>query len=198
MFKLLGKQLRQPSGYLGKLVAKMMDKRNKNFYSEIIDLLKLKDGDKVFEIGYGSGMGLNMLATAGKDINIYGIDFSELMVAEASKRNKSFIDNHKVNIQFGDLLTADFAQQKFDKIFCVNVIYFWEDLIPVFQKILSMLNTDGIFCIFMTHEEDFKNLKFATDFCKYSIETVEAELKIAGFTNVDYSFKNGYFITAIK
>jgi cyclopropane fatty-acyl-phospholipid synthase-like methyltransferase len=198
MFKLLGEQLRKPSGILGKLVAKMMDKRNKKYYLEIIDLLQLKKGDKILEIGYGPGQGIQMLAESEDDISIYGVDFSELMFKHASKRNKTYIANQKVKLQYGDLLSSDFINEKYDKIFCVNVIYFWDDLSQVFQKLLSMLNNRALFCIYMTSDEEFQNLSFANDFCKYSIETVETELKNAGFSHVDYYYKSGYFITASK
>ncbi|NVN96492.1 MAG: class I SAM-dependent methyltransferase [Bacteroidetes bacterium] len=198
MFELLGKQLRKPSGFWGKLVAKMMDRRNKKFYLEIIRMLNLETGDKVFEIGYGSGLGISLLANTDIACTIQGIDFSELMYKKASKRNKIYIEHCLVNLSYGDLLTTDFKRERFNKIFCVNVIYFWDDLSVVFEKIMSMMNHGGMFCIFMTHEKEFKQQKFAHDFCKYTIENVELELKNAGFSKINHTFDNGYFITAIK
>lgn len=198
MFKLFGKQLRKPSGYWGKLVAKMMNKRNAKFYTEIIRILNVKNGEKVLEIGYGPGLGIHLLANSNTACSIHGIDFSELMYNEATKTNKTFIEQEKVNLICGDLLTTDFKNEKFDKIFCLNVIYFWDDLNTIFEMILSLLNKGGMFSIFMTHEKEFQNKKFAQDFCKYSIETVKIELIKAGFCDIDFKFENGYFITAIK
>jgi ubiquinone/menaquinone biosynthesis C-methylase UbiE len=198
MFELLGKQLRKPSGYWGKLVAKMMDKRNKKFYKEIINILNVKNGDKVLEIGYGSGMGIQLLANTKVDCKIHGIDFSELMFNEASKRNKILIESGILHLRFGDLLTSDFNNEKYDKVFCVNVIYFWNDLQLVFKKINSILNDSAVFCIFMTHEKEFQHQKFAVDFFKYTIETVVEELRKSGFSDVNYTFEKGYFISAIK
>lgn len=198
MFELLGKQLQKPSGYWGKLVARMMNKRNAKFYTEIIKILNVKDGEKVFEIGYGPGLGIHLLANSNTSCSIHGIDFSELMYNEATKRNKTYIGQGKVALNYGDSLATYFKNEKFDKIFCVNVIYFWNDLRFVFNKISSLLNKDGMLCIFMTHEKELQNKKFTQDFCRYSIETVEEELSKAGFSNIDFKFENGYFITAIK
>jgi cyclopropane fatty-acyl-phospholipid synthase-like methyltransferase len=198
MFRALGKQLRQPSGLFGRLVSLMMDRRNRAFYEKIITDLDLKSGDRIYEIGYGSGLGINLIANSLTDCSISGIDFSELMYKQAAKRNKKFIDARIVNLKYGDLLTSDTDNQKYDKIFCVNVIYFWSDLTKVFEKIYSMLSDGGMYCIFMTPAKDFEKLKFAEDFFKYSIETVESELKQAGFKSVAYKLDKGYYIKAIK
>jgi ubiquinone/menaquinone biosynthesis C-methylase UbiE len=198
MIKTLGEQLRKPSGLFGRLVAKMMEMRNKEYYKKIISKLDIKEGDKIFEIGYGPGLGISLLANNTINCPISGIDFSDLMYNKATKRNKKFIDNGIVNLRYGDLLTVDINQETYDKIFCVNVIYFWSDLNIVFEKIYSILNTGGIYCIFMTHEKEIGKLKFTKDFCKYSIEKVETELKKAGFKSIEYELDNGYFIKSVK
>jgi cyclopropane fatty-acyl-phospholipid synthase-like methyltransferase len=198
MFRALGKQLRQPSGLFGRLVSIMMDRRNRAFYETIIKELDLKSGDRIYEIGYGPGLGINLIANRITGCSIEGIDFSELMYNQAAKRNRKFVDAGIVNLRFGDLLTSAVDNEQYDKIFCVNVIYFWSDLAVVFDKIYSMLYDSGRFCIFMTPAKDFEKLKFAEDFFKYSIETVESELKQAGFKSVEYKLDKGYYIKAIK
>mgnify|MGYP001561096936 FL=1 len=55
-----------------------------------------------------------------------------------------------------------------------------------------------MYCIYMDHEKDFEKLKFTKDFCRYSIEIVESELKAAGFINIEYQLEKGYFVKAIK
>lgn len=198
MFRALGKQLRQPSGLFGRLVSIMMDKRNRAFYEKIISDLDLKRGDRIYEIGYGPGLGIKLIADSITDCSIGGIDFSELMYKQAAKRNKKFVDAGIVNLSYGDLLTSSVENEKYDKIFCVNVIYFWRDLTVVFEKIYSMLSDGGIYYIFMTPAKDFEKLKFAEDFFKYSVETVESELKKAGFKSVAYKLDKGYYIKAVK
>jgi ubiquinone/menaquinone biosynthesis C-methylase UbiE len=198
MFKVLGKQLRKPSGLFGRFVSKMMDIRNREFYKKTIIELDIKSGDKVYEIGFGPGLGVSLIANSTIDCSISGIDFSELMYNKARIRNRKFIDEGIVNLRHGDLLTVDIDTEKYDKIFCVNVIYFWNDLNKVFDKIYSMLNNGGMYCIFMTQEKEIEKLKFAKDFCKYSIEQVESELKKVGFKRVEYKLDNGYYIKSIK
>jgi ubiquinone/menaquinone biosynthesis C-methylase UbiE len=198
MFKTLGEQFRKPSGFVGKLVSKIMEMRNNEFYVKTIKELDIKNGEKIFEIGYGPGFGINLIANNMPNCMISGIDYSDLMYRKAIKRNKKFIESRVVSLKYGDLLTVELDHEKYDKVFCINVIYFWSDLSRVFQKIHSMMNKDGIYCIFMTPEKEFKKLKFTKNFCKYSIEKVESELKKAGFKNVEYKLDKGYYIKAKK
>lgn len=198
MLRAIAHQLERPSGFFGKIVSKGMDRRNRKFYQKMISELDIQKGDKVYEIGYGPGLGINLMAQSHPGCLIYGIDFSELMVSMATKRNQEFIDKGMVTLKYGDLLTAETGNERYDKIFCVNVIYFWKELNPVFTKIFSMLNNGGTFCIFMTSAQELKAGRFPENFHKYSAEEVERELKKAGFQNVEYTLDNGYYIKSTK
>jgi len=55
-----------------------------------------------------------------------------------------------------------------------------------------------MYCIFMTPEKEMETQKFTKEFCKYSIEQVESELKKAGFKSVEYKLEKGYYIKSIK
>ena len=197
MLEALGQQLRKPSGLFGRVVSRMMDARNRKFYLRIISEMHIQNGDRVYEIGYGPGLGVHMIASNISDCTISGIDFSELMIKMASKRNKRFIAEGRVHLKYGDLITANTTGEHYDKIFCVNVIYFWKDLKPVFQKIYSMLAGEGSFYIFMTPAQDLDG-SFAVEFNKYSIEEVVAALKESGFKNVRYKLEDGYYIHSNK
>jgi len=198
MFESLGKQLRKPSGFYGRIVSQMMNRRNKISYKRMIEDLEIKSGEKVFEIGYGPGLGINMIAKAIPDCTICGIDFSELMYQQALKRNKKFVESGIVQLQFGDFLTQDLSIGKYDKVFCLNVIYFWADLHLAFSKVYSILNNGGVFSIFMTQKSELDTLSFTSTFNKYSVENVESELKNAGFQAVKYRLDEGYYIQAMK
>lgn len=197
MLEAIGKQLRRPSGLFGRIVSRMMNARNRKFYKRMIREMRIQKGDRVYEIGYGPGIGIHMIASSISDCTISGIDYSELMVKMASKRNRKFIDEGRVNLKYGDLITADTSGEYYDKIFCVNVIYFWKDLKQVFQKIHSMLSSEGSFCIFMSPSEDLEG-GFAVEFNKYSIEEVVDALKESGFKNVRYKLEDGYYIHSYK
>jgi ubiquinone/menaquinone biosynthesis C-methylase UbiE len=198
MFKMRGKQLSKPSGLFGRIVARSMEKGNRNFYKKTIPMLNIQSGDKVFEIGYGTGYVINYLANNSKGCTFCGIDYSELMYKQATKRNKEFIDSGIMKLGYGDILTANLGSEKYNKVFCINVIYFWDDLSKAFNKVYTMLEEQGVYYLFMAHKEFLEGLNFTENFNKYSIEKVESELKKAGFKNVEYKLDGGYIIKAVK
>ncbi len=101
---------------------------------------------------------------------------------------------------FGDFIETEIDVKDFDKVLCLNVVYFWDNLQKPFEKVNSLLKNDGLFCIYMDSKEDLSKVPFAEDdiFNKYTIEQVLDALKLAGFSEVDYYFDNGYFVKAKK
>jgi cyclopropane fatty-acyl-phospholipid synthase-like methyltransferase len=199
MLGTIGNQFRKPSGLLGKVVSKIMKKGNISAYNKIIPALDIIQNDKILEIGYGHGLGIDMISS-DFDCFVSGIDFSELMFKEASKRNKKHIENNKVELHYGDFLSFEMNSNQYDKVFCINVIYFWNQLDKPFTKIYTGLKDDGIFCMYMAHRDNLKKMKFTKDdiFNKYTIDQVVDQLKLSGFMDIHFDYNNGYLIKCRK
>jgi ubiquinone/menaquinone biosynthesis C-methylase UbiE len=195
----IARQFKRPSGWFGNFSSRIMVKGNRNKYNSLIKDMDLQPNDKLLEIGFGPGMGIQMISQLCESCTIHGIDFSKLMYKKASKLNQSDIDKHKVQLQYGDFLNIPLAQNQYDKIFCLNVIYFWDELIKPFEKSLSLLKTGGIFCIYMHDANTLIDKKVPDSvFNKYSIEQVVAVLRSAGFTGIEHYSKKGHYIKAKK
>ncbi len=177
-----------------------MTKGNRQVYERLIPEMQIKPDDKILEIGFGPGIGINMISEKFEGCKVYGIDFSELMFKKASIRNKKFIDDKSVKLIFRDFIKAEIDENDFDKVFCINVIYFWEDLEAPFKKIWSMLKDNGQFHLYMATKEDLDKIKFTKDsvFNKYSIGYVVKSLENVGFQYVHYYYNQGYYMKAIK
>ena len=100
----------------------------------------------------------------------------------------------------GDFIKTEINTVNFSVIYCINVIYFWDDLQKPFEKVRSLLRDEGIFCFYMARNEDLTKVRFTRNdiFNKYSIEQITDALKSAGFSEADYNYKHGYFIKAKK
>ena len=199
MLRFIGNQFRKPTGFFGKIVSRLMIKGNSPEYDKIIPVLEVNQEDNLLEIGYGHGVGIDRIASK-YNCKISGIDFSELMFREASKRNKKHLDNKKVTLYLGDFLSSEIILNQYDTVFCLNVVYFWDKLDEPFIKIWRVLKEGGLFCMFMAHRDDLTKVKFAKDgiFNKFSIEQVIDHLKLAGFDSISYKFDGGYYITCRK
>jgi ubiquinone/menaquinone biosynthesis C-methylase UbiE len=191
-------QFKRPSGLLGRFISNLMSRGNRWAYEILINDMDLQPDCKLFEIGFGPGTGIRDLCRKFNTAKVYGLDFSDLMFQKASVINQENIKNRQVTLFHGDFLTYDIPESGFDRIFCLNVVYFWDDLLVPFSKIRSLLNDTGRFHFYMSSKHDLDRLKFTDDdvFNKHSIEIVETRLRESGFKEVSHYFRNGYFISA--
>ena len=195
----IASQFKKPEGLFGIFTSNMMVKNNRKNYERLIKDLDLHSNFKLLEIGYGPGIGITMIEEQCPTCTVDGIDFSKLMFRRASKYNKQYINNNKVALWHGDFLQLPVTDKQYDRIFCVNVIYFWNSLKEPFEKVFSLLKQGGSFHIYMAGPKFLKD-KSAPDsvFSKYSIEQVTEQLKAAGFTAVQHATENGHHIKARK
>lgn len=195
----IASQFKKPTGLFGRFTSNIMIKGNRKNYERLIKELDIQPQDKILEIGYGPGEGIHMIVEANPTCTIHGIDFSPLMYKRARKLNHGSIDRGALRLQQGDFLKTSIAERNYDKIFCLNVVYFWNPLKEPFEKVLSLLKKGGTFHIYMADRNALIKMKTPDSiFNKYAIEKVVDMLRSAGFEEVTYFFENGYYIKARK
>ncbi|MGZ3846846.1 MAG: class I SAM-dependent methyltransferase [Flavisolibacter sp.] len=195
----IASQFRKPSGPFGIFTSNLMIKGNRKNYETMIDDLNPQPQEKLLEIGYGPGLGIRMIAETCSGCTIDGIDFSQLMYKRAGKYNRRYIDEGRVLLSYGDFLQAPLTDNSYDKIFCLNVIYFWDELNTPFKRVHSLLKQNGSFHIYMA-DKKFLEEKKAPDsvFNKYSVEETMDMLTAVGFNKVHRFKNNGHFVKAEK
>ena len=197
--KFIATQFKKQTGLFGIFTSNMMVKNNQKNYDKLIRDLDPQPHDKLLEIGYGPGIGIQMIAKLCITCTIHGIDFSKLMYKRASKYNKPYVDNGKVQLQYGDFLKTSVLDNNYDKVFCLNVVYFWHELNSPFEKVLSLLKKGGAFHIYMADKNTLIEKKAPDSvFYKYSIEQVREALEATGFENVEHYAEKGLYIKAKK
>lgn len=184
--KTIAKQFKKPSGFLGKLCAKIMDTGNLKTIDWVFSLMDVKEDEKILEIGYGSGILISKIAGLNKNNLIYGIDFSKIMYKRAVKKCKSLIDKSFVKLFNSDLINFKNDIQ-FDKIVAVNVVYFWDDLNTYLNYINTLLNSKGKLYLYFSDSKEMEKIKFATInvFNKYTKEEMISSLIEANFKNIN-------------
>jgi len=96
MQRIIGNQYKRPTGLLGKIIAHKMIKGNIHDYERVISQLDIKQNDRLFEIGYGIGFGVDKISS-DYDCFVSGIDFSKVMYNIAAKGTESISKIKKLN-----------------------------------------------------------------------------------------------------
>lgn len=144
-YKLMAKQLRRPSGLLATLTGNKMNSSNESLYQLVLNNLHAEDGDCLLEIGFGNGKFFPALYAKANNLQITGIDLSHEMVTQAVKNNTELFENGRLKVKVASSEHLPFEDNSFDKIFCINVIYFWEIPEVHLKEIYRVLKPGGKF-----------------------------------------------------
>src|SRR5262252_5245018 len=115
-------QLARPHGALSRLVAPLLDRGNRIINLHVVGALDLKPRDRVLEVGFGGGVGLAMVLAHEPNVVLSGMDLSPEMLLRCRKRF-----GERVALAQGSVESLPYPDRAFDKIFGVNVSYFWPD-----------------------------------------------------------------------
>ncbi|GJM12230.1 MAG: hypothetical protein DHS20C12_06330 [Pseudohongiella sp.] len=175
-------QFRQPQGVLGSLAGMIMSNRPSNVARNhwTVDLLDLQPQDRVLEIGFGPGLGIQRAALIATQGLVIGIDHSQVMLQQASKRNAAAISEGRVQLFLGSLENLPPYEEPFTNIFSANVVQFWDDPVTEFRKLRSMLCSGGkLVSTYMPRNKNASNVSG-----RAKSEEIEGQLRLAGFNSV--------------
>src|SRR2546421_522039 len=89
----MARHLGKPEGDIGRALADSMPERNWPVYEAAFDRLGIRQGERVFEVGFGNGKVVPRLMKLVPGIIYTGIDYSEAMVSEAETYNRTLIES---------------------------------------------------------------------------------------------------------
>lgn len=122
-------QFGHPRGTAGYVAGWVMAHRpsNRQRNSWVVSLLDVQPTDRVLEIGFGPGVAIAELSRrVGPSGHVYGIDHSEVMLRQATKRNAAAIQGGRVTLALGTVEQLPPALDgPFDAVFAVNALGFW-------------------------------------------------------------------------
>jgi ubiquinone/menaquinone biosynthesis C-methylase UbiE len=137
----LRKQFAKPEGTLGWFVGHVMAMKNQERSEFVFSILDLRPEDHVLEIGFGPGADLQRASRAAAFVA--GIDHSDVMVKQASRRNAGAIRDGRVQVQLGSANKLPFPEAHFDKIFAINSAQFWKDSVGTLTEVGRVLKPGG-------------------------------------------------------
>ena len=142
-------QFAKPSGFWGNIAGFIMAHRSSNLERNAwaIALLDLQPADRILEIGFGPGVTIQKMSERVPDGVIWGIDHSDVMFRQASKRNQAAIAAGRVRLVLASVSQLPAFGGPFDKILDVNGYQFWDNRIEVLSRLREQLRPGGIIAL---------------------------------------------------
>jgi ubiquinone/menaquinone biosynthesis C-methylase UbiE len=132
-----------PQGFLGHLGGLVMARTSRNCAVWILSLLDVQPNDKVLEVGFGPGIGIQLLTSLASGGYIFGVDPSKEMVAQAARRNKKTIEMGQVELRRGSVASLPFADNTFDKALAINSMQVWPDALAGLREMRRVIKQEG-------------------------------------------------------
>jgi ubiquinone/menaquinone biosynthesis C-methylase UbiE len=140
MARLLGK----PEGEAGRAVGERLNRVNADITAAVYQRLLLRQGDHLLEVGFGNGRLLPALLAQAHDLTYVGIDIAETMVTEAVAFNAELVAAGIASFRLASVEAIPCPDQGFDRVFAVNVIYFWPDPVRALSEMRRVLRPGGM------------------------------------------------------
>ncbi len=180
--RFLRAQFGRPTGFWGNIVGKIMTytPSNQHRIHWTISLLDIKPDDRLLEVGFGPGFAIELVSKMVSEGFIVGVDHSEAMVRQASKRNARAIRDGKVVLQLGSVSHLPKFNEPFDKLFTINSIHFWNEPIDCLKELRKLLKPGGLIAVTLQPRS-----QSATDTTTKEIgKELVMNLEHAGFSHV--------------
>jgi len=155
------------------------------FNSPTVELLNVRPGDRVLEIGYGPGLALADVVNRVGPGTVCGLDHSETMRGVAAARNRHALADGRLRLYVGRV--EDLAAGKvsgldgpFDRIYGINTAMFWSNRAAIFGALAERLAAGGRIAV--THQPRTGERTDAA--AEAAADGIAADMCAAGLTDV--------------
>jgi arsenite methyltransferase len=144
LLRTLSRQLSGPSGPLGSVVARMLNKGNGPEIAAAVGDLDLTGSEEVADIGFGGGLGLDLLldqTRAGG--RVHGVEPSPDMLKRARKAHPADVASGRLTLHEAGMESLPIADGALDGWISLNTAYFVQDLPTAFTELRRVLAPSG-------------------------------------------------------
>jgi arsenite methyltransferase len=142
--KALARQLAHPRGVGGRFVATMLNRANRAAVTRAVAALEPTPGDTLADIGFGGGLGLDLLLDAvGTSGHVVGVDVSQTVMDRAARSYRRQIADQKLALHLASMTQLPVEDDVLDGTISVNTIYFIEELDRAFAELRRVTKRSG-------------------------------------------------------
>lgn len=179
---------RKPVGFGGTIMVRLMNVCHSPIATWGFSKLSMRDNLNILDIGCGGGKNIATWLRKSKNSHVTGLDYSEVSVAESSKKNKWAIKRNRCEILRGNVADMPFSDNTFDCISAFETIYFWPGLEECFTEVNRVLKHGGIFMVCNgsdgENESDEKWVNIIEGMSVYNEDQLHSALEKAGFYKI--------------
>lgn len=132
-----------PTGVFGWMGGIFMARENRETARRALQLLEVQPHDKVLEIGFGPGVGIELLANSSPAHAVAGVDPSPEMCEQARVRNAANVRAGKVTLWRAPVEALPFSNATFDKALAIRSLDLWPDTGAGLREIRRVIRSGG-------------------------------------------------------
>ena len=157
--------------------------------------------NKVLDVGCGTGVILKGISSINSDVELFGLDLSENMIAKATQRLGT-----TANLSVGDAENLPYADNTFDLVCCVESFHHYPNPKKALSEINRVLKNGGLFllCDTWTRSPIRQILNFFIRFSSdgdvhiYSENEISKLLKVTRFEMVSWNLITNHAYLSIS
>ena len=145
LIRRLVRHAHNPTGPVGYLVSWIFGHRSSNVRRNrwAVELLEIQPTDRVIELGCGPGVAVAALAGRATRGLVVGVDHSEVVIAQARRRNADAIRRGRVRLIHTPVQRLQVTEGPFDAALAVNTVGMWPEPTARLREIGQRLRPGG-------------------------------------------------------
>jgi ubiquinone/menaquinone biosynthesis C-methylase UbiE len=138
-------QFKKPTGLVGAAVGHLMALKNSRRSVWVLELIRPQPGERILEVGFGPGAdATKVLAAIGPKGFFAGADVSDVMLRQATFRNRLAVSQGRADLRVADIAAGlPWKDDEFDAVYSINCAQFWPDLASGLCEIERVLRRGG-------------------------------------------------------
>jgi len=143
----LTRQCRNPSGPLGRRIARVMNITHSGLTDWGLTHVRIGRADRILDVGCGGGRTVHKLSKMAPEGHVNGVDHSPASVGVARQTNADAIAAGHVAVERGSVSALPFTDRTFDVVTAIETHYYWPNLEGSLREILRVLKPGGTFAL---------------------------------------------------